>query len=766
VRGHDTRVSRDRPDDGPSPVADTEPPAGGGHETAPVPPAIAVRRPRVMSALKRGDAPLVSVVAPGGYGKTTALAQWARDDGRAVAWVTVTDRNDDPVVLLAAIVEALCAAGLPAADRPATRSPSPWPAHAAAIAALPGEVGSPVILVLDDVHRLVSDEALGVVGALAQGVRTGSRLVLSGRAEVTSLVSAARAAGRVVELGPRELALTEAETAELLDALGLPSPPGAAAALTRHTEGWPAGVYLTALARGGTGGPGPFDGDVDRFVADYLWSEHLAVLPEDELMFLMCSAVLDRFSAAMCDAVLGRDDSARMIERAERSSLFVVPLDRVRRWYRYHDLFCVALRRELDRRDPAAAGTVLLRASDWCAENGLGEEAMAYAMEAGDGARIARLFASLTLPLYRVGRIATIERWLAEIERRGMIDGHPEVAVLGAVLHVFRGRPILAERWLDTAARATAAEGPREEQDPLLVGWLDLCEILMCRGGVAAVRDAAARALGPGRLPAVLAPPVMWMAANAAALLGDDGEVDAMLEETARAAEATGGIMAAVAARGQLAVRALARGEGERAHREISSARTLVSHAPFDGYVEMAILLAAEAHLLATEADAAAAEAVLASAERLRPSLSRAFPVFSVEALLEMARAHLALGDPRDAGDCVTQAERIVSQSGPLGRLGEDCAGVRALADAAPAGDRAFTGLTGAEVRLLPLLATHLTLEEIGERLFVSRNTVKKHAASIYRKLGASSRHEAVVRATAAGLLDAPSAALDRTARR
>jgi LuxR family maltose regulon positive regulatory protein len=180
----------------------------------------------------------------------------------------------------------------------------------------------------------------------------------------------------------------------------------------------------------------------------------------------------------------------------------------------------------------------------------------------------------------------------------------------------------------------------------------------------------------------------------------------------------------------------------------------------------MAILVAAEAHLLAAEGDVTSATAVLAAAERLRPNLSRAFPVFSVEALLEMARAHLALGDPRAARDCITQAERIVSQSGPLGTLGEHCAVVRALADAAPAGDRASAGLTGAEVRLLPLLATHLTLEEIGEHLFVSRNTVKKHAASIYRKLGASSRHEAVVRATAAGLLDAPSAALGRAARR
>jgi LuxR family maltose regulon positive regulatory protein len=715
-----------------------------------------------MSALTGGDAPLVSVVAPGGYGKTTALAQWARDDGRPVAWVTVTDRHDDPVVLLAAVVEVLSAIGLPAVDRPLARAASPWPAHAAEIAALPGEVGAPLILVLDDVHLLVSDEALGVVGALAQGMRVGSRLALSGRSEVASVVPAARAAGRVVELGSRDLALTEAEAAELLQALGLPPAPQATAALIRHTEGWPTGVYLTALARRGAGGPGLGEGEVDRFVADYLWSEHLAALPEDDLTFLMRSAVLDRFSAAMCDAVLGRDDSGRMIERAERSSLFVVPLDRVRRWYRYHDLFRGALRREFDTRDPAAATAVLLRASDWCAENGLGEEAMAYATEAGDEPRMAGLFASLVLPLYRVGRIATIEKWLAEMDRRGMIGGHPQVAVLGAVLHMFRGRAILAESWLDTAVRATAERGPREQQDPLLVGWIDLCEVLMWRGGPAAVRDTAARVLGPGRLPAVLAPPLMWMAANAAALLGEDDEFDALLDEAARAAESTGGIMTAVAARGQLAARALARGREERARREISHARALVSHAPFESYVEMAILLAAEAHLLAAEGHADSAVAVLATAERLRPSLSRAFPVFSVEALLEMARAHLALGDPTAARDCVTQAERIVSGSGPMGSLGEDCAKTLARIDAAPAGDRASTGLTGAEVRILPLLATHLTLEEIGERLFVSRNTVKKHAASIYRKLGASSRHEAVVRATAAGLLDAPSAALDR----
>jgi LuxR family maltose regulon positive regulatory protein len=182
-----------------------------------------------------------------------------------------------------------------------------------------------------------------------------------------------------------------------------------------HTEGWPAGLYLAALSsrsNGGTvGGVGAFRGD-DRFVSDYLRSELLSRLPRDELRFLRRTAVLDRLSGPLCDAELESTGSAAALESLERSNLFVVPLDRNRRWYRYHHLFQELLRSELTRTEQDLVPSLLSRAASWCEANGQPESAIGYAQAGGDVDRAASLFLGSALAVYHSGRVATVEKWL------------------------------------------------------------------------------------------------------------------------------------------------------------------------------------------------------------------------------------------------------------------------------------------------------------------------------------------------------------------
>ena len=159
------------------------------------------------------------------------------------------------------------------------------------------------------------------------------------------------------------------------------------------------------------------------------------------MTFLTRTAVLERLSGPLCDAVLGTGGSGRVLERLEDSNLLLVPLDRRREWYRYHHLFGELLLAELERREPKLIPQLHVRAARWCEANGLPEAAIDHAQAAGDADRVARLVATLGRPTYAAGRVDTVRRWLAWLEERGLVDRYPQVAVLGAWVQALVGRP-------------------------------------------------------------------------------------------------------------------------------------------------------------------------------------------------------------------------------------------------------------------------------------------------------------------------------------
>jgi LuxR family maltose regulon positive regulatory protein len=294
-----------------------------------------VSRSSLIGQLTRDDSrPIVSVVAPPGYGKTTLLSQWAGHDGRATAWVSVDERDNDPKVLLSYVAEAL--------DMVEPVGERVFEALASRVSSVPGSVvprlgsafwsmSTPVMLILDDVHLLRNAESRDALSVLADHVPPGSRLVLAGRDEPPLRIARLRAEGRILEIGPGDLSLNREDATALLTDAGLALAEDEIAELHRRTEGWPAGLYLAALylREGGSLGTAAvsFGGD-DRLVSQYMEAEFLARISVRHREFLTRTAVLERMSGALCEAVLEVPGSAATLAELSRSNLLLVPLDR------------------------------------------------------------------------------------------------------------------------------------------------------------------------------------------------------------------------------------------------------------------------------------------------------------------------------------------------------------------------------------------------------------------------------------------------------
>jgi LuxR family transcriptional regulator, maltose regulon positive regulatory protein len=240
-------------------------------------------------------------------------------------------------------------------------------------------------------------------------------------------------------------------------------------------------------------------------------------------------------------------------------------------------------------------------------------------------------------------------------------------------------------------------------------------------------------------------------------LLEDAEVAEEIFTKAAEEALGSGAIYAGVVAHSQLALLALGRGDQKAAEVELRHAERFLQNQPTEDYLPNMIKLAASARLALERRRAATARELLLTATRLRPTLSRAIPWFAVQTKLELARTHLGLADVDGAKILLREAEDIIREQPDLGTLVQKTADLRtSLGNTVGLGSGWASTLTAAELRLLPLLTTHLSFREIADRLYVSRNTVKSQAISVYRKLDASSRSEAIERAVALGLVDAP----------
>ena len=713
-----------------------------------------VSRSSLIGRLARDDSrPIVSVVAPSGYGKTTLLSQWAEHDGRATAWVSVDERDNDPKVLLSYVAEALDSVQ-PVGERV-------FEALASRVSSVPGSVvprlgsafwsmSTPVMLILDDVHLLRNAECRDALSALADHVPQGSRLVLAGRDEPPLRIARLRAEGRILEIGPGDLSLNREDATALLRGAGLALAEDEIAELHRRTEGWPR-LYLAALylREGGSLGTAAvsFGGD-DRLVSQYMEAEFLARISVRHRVFLTRTAVLERMSGALCEAVLEVPGSAATLAELSRSNLLLVPLDRRGVWYRYHHLFRDMLLTELERHEPGLLSVLRGRAARWCLDNGRPEEALAYFMAAEDVAGVVRLVEQLALPAFRQARLSTIQRWFAWLDGRDGIEDHPMAAVWASLLAAQVGRPAEAERWAGVVDRwqQRGVAG-----DPGTEGWAAVLRTLLCQRGV--TQMLADADLAVQRFAAAgIAPPIAATCRGLALVLSGDPEgADASLAQATSEGAEIGAPDVIATAWCERSLLAVARGDWSSAEAFAAQAGLVMRGA---GMEDM-LVCAVQARVALHGGDVTAARRELVSAQRLRPFLTYVQPHLAVQARLELARVQFALADMAGARTLMREIDEILKRRPDLGTLVGEARALRARlsAEHAPAASGA-SSLTAAELRVLPMLATHLSFPEIGAEMFLSPHTVKSQAMSIYRKLGAASRNQAVTRSRELGLLE------------
>ena len=717
-----------------------------------------VPRKELLSRLETASGvPVVAVTAPLGYGKSTLLVQWAEQDARTFVWLSIDGRDNDPVVLLTYIAMALDRSE--PIDRAVFRAlASPGAPIMETVLPLLGSALSsrtlPVVMVLDDAHLLRNGECIDHVGALVDHLPIGSQLAIAGRGESPLPLGRLRAEGRVVEIGADDLAMDQSEAASLLRGADVEVSEAHCAELNRRTEGWPVALYLAALSlqMGGSGNGGiALDGD-DRFLVDYLQSVLLSRLPAESVSVLTRTSVLERLSGPLCDAVLDRTGSADLLESLERSNLLLIPLDRRRRWYRYHHLFRELLRAKLDRGEPGAAGELLLRAAAWCEDNGLPEAAIEYAMQAGDTDRVARLVANAAFLMYRTGRLATVQRWFDWFDENGEIEQYSGLAVIGAWYHLVVGNLAASERWAEAAQRGLL-EGTLPDGSTSIEGWLALRRALLCPDGMEQARRDAELAEKLLPLDSLMRAPALLVLGMAHLGAGAPEQADDILADTVEVAEDAGATVAAVDALAERSILAMRREDWHEAEILVEQARGVIREARLDDYVTTILLWAAAARVAIHRGDVPPALEHLARAQGLRPQMTHAVPFYAVQTRLELVRAYIALTDVAGARTVLREVDDLLRRHADLGILGSEADELRSQLETMHADVIGASSLTAAELRLLPLLATHHSFRELGERLHLSPHTVKTQAIAIYRKLGVSSRSQAIQHAQDLGLL-------------
>jgi LuxR family maltose regulon positive regulatory protein len=606
------------------------------------------------------------------------------------------------------------------------------------------------------VHVLRNSECRAALSTLADHVPCGSRLVLSGQVEPPLRIARLRAEGRVAEIGPGDLSLTFEQASLLLREAGIVLGKQEAAELYRRTEGWPVGLYLAALylREGAPFGrvAASFGGD-DLLVSEYVESEFLSRISRQQRAFLTRTAVLERMCGSLCDAVLELSGSAGALADLVQSNLLLVPLDRRGKWYRYHNLFRDMLLAELDRMEPELIPVLRRRAATWCMRNDLPEPALEYSIAAGDVETVADLVGRLVLPTYQQGRVTTVQRWLRWLQDRGGIGKHPMAAVLASVVSAVTGRPAEAERWADVVDDWQFG-GAARPHDPRAEAWAALVRAVLCRHGVKQMRTDADEAVRRFAAEGIMAPIGALCQGLARMLSGDLDGSDVSFADAVSIATEAGAPEGLAEALSERALAAMARHEWRRAGGLADRALSTLRQAGIEDSYATTLVHAAAARVALHQGDIQAARQHLTSTQRTRSLLTYALPHLAVQARLELIRVRLALGDVAGARTLMQEVNKLLGRRPGLGNLVGQAQALRdQLANESSPSTPEASSLTAAELRLLPMLCTHLSFAEIAAEMFLSRHTISSQAMSIYRKLGVGSRSQAVTRSRELGLL-------------
>ncbi len=724
-----------------------------------------IQRPRLLAMLRHDPGvPLVAVLAPAGYGKTSLLGEWLEREDRLSAWVTLRARHADPVQLLREVADALALAGLlvPAVDlldEMDAADPDIFGVVIPGLCNAMAHLDRGVVLVLDDLHMLdESPPAQRVIAGILEHLPAGAQLALASRTEPRLRLGRMRAHRASCELRFDDLSMDHAEAAELLHLAGIELVGSQVELLRQRTEGWPAGLYLAALS---LRDQEDLDAALERFagddhvVLDYLRDEYLCELSDEALELLIRGAILPALHGPLCDALLERSGSTSLLETLARGNLLLGPQDRSHEWYRCHGLLRDALLRELRREDPQGELVVELhrRASAWHVEHGDLDSSIQHAVAAGDAQRAGELLWE-NLPHYVTrGRNPVVQGWLEQFSS-AQIAADPSLAAVAAHSSLASGDIRMAEHWGLAAAGGLARDLASPTLASLPAG-VAIIEAAVGRHGVVPMGRDASRAyeLEPQDSP--------WRSlcclflGVSDHLAGDRVLAREHLEEGVhRSAAEAPNIEALCLA--QLATLTSEEGDWQAGAELVDRAVTQVDQHGLGGYPTSALIFAVSAAVRSHIGHVDEGKRDLHRATRLMTLLDDFIPWYEAETRIALARAALQLADIRLARTLLAEASHLARRvpDATVFRtwLDEIWEQVDTAATSALSGPAA---LTMAELRILRFLPTHLSFREIGLRLHVSTNTVKTQAHAVYRKLEVSSRSEAVARAGEIGLLDA-----------
>jgi LuxR family maltose regulon positive regulatory protein len=712
-----------------------------------------MERPELTGYLSRTSVKLVLVDAPAGFGKTTLVAQWRASalESRPFAWVSLDRGDNDPARLWWYVVSALqrtCPELGVEAMLKELRVQAPevagtvLPILANELAALP----APVILVLDDYHVIKERRCHEQIEFLLQHLPPSAQVVIITRADPPLPLARLRAAGEMVEIRARELRFAPREAAALVQAvadvqLGEPD----LADLMERTEGWPAGLYLAALSLRGHPSPHAFvrefTGD-NRFIVDFLADEVLSRQPDEIQQFLVRTSILTRFCVPLCDAVTGTADAAKIIETLERENLFLVLLDDNRRWYRYHHLFAQLLRSQLAVTEPDSVRALHQRASAWHQQSGSTEEAVSHALGADDAVTAVDLIARCWHSYVDMGRTATVRGWMRSLGD-DRIAANPLAAHCAAWAAALTGDRETVHRWLPVI-EAGHHEGPLPDGMQSLPSSAALLRGVFGFDGLRVMRESAATAVTLERDPTS---PFYSLARGALGfslyLSGDPTAAAGPLEQAVQSQASLP--LARMLSLSVLSLVAAELGRLSKAQEYADEARILADRGDLSRAPQSSLAYTAVGAVYAARGQLAEARGELERALRSRRRVFGISPWPTLEPTFWLARVQLDLGDRAGAAERADEARDV------LAALPD---GTQALQARLAELDRRIAGrprvvslaepLTEREVAVLRLLGGSLSVREIGQELYVSANTVKTHTQAIYRKLGVSTRHDAV----------------------
>ena len=426
-----------------------------------------VSRPRLLERLNADlHRKLTLIAAPAGFGKTTLVSEWITFIKQPTAWLSLDEGENDPTQFLAYLVTALqtIVPTLGEGVLGVLQSSQPPPSEAILTALLNEITTLPdqFVLVLDDYHVIDAKAVDLALAFLIEHLPPQMHLVIATREDPQLPLARLRARGHLTELRAADLRFTPSEAAEFLNSvMGLTLSPGDIAVLEDRTEGWIAGLQLAALSMQGREDIPEFirafTGD-HRYILDYLVEEVLTRQSEPVRNFLLQTAILDRLSGSLCDAVTGQEKGNARLEALEHGNFFVVALDDTRHWYRYHHLFADVLSAHLLAEQPDQVATLHRHASEWYEQHGSASDAIRHALAAKDFARAADLVELGVVAMLRSRQEATLLDWLKVLPDE-VLRCRPVLSVAYAHVLLSNGeregieeRLRDAERWLDTTA--------------------------------------------------------------------------------------------------------------------------------------------------------------------------------------------------------------------------------------------------------------------------------------------------------------------------